>query len=166
MSALDPSAGVRGWNHCMVHTGAFCHPKTEDEVKNFLKSSVLPFCNRGMEKMFVFVILSTMGINDLLRAERLQAWVRNSNQHLSSLVPPLGTRACASRSSGKLGSVGTPQPACPRVHSVASTHWFINLFIHLSDLIKCSLPDTVLGSWRYTKTDDGTSILGGVKGDR
>lgn len=36
----------------------------------------------------------------------------------------------------------------------------IDLFIHLNDLVKCSLPDTFLGNCRHTKTDDGASILG------
>lgn len=73
------STCVRGWNHCMVHTGAFCLPKTKDEVKN-KKSRILSFCNQGMEKMFVIVIHSTTGVNGLLRTEMLQGWVVTSKQ--------------------------------------------------------------------------------------
>lgn len=51
--------------------GAFCLPKTKDEVKN-KKSRILSFCNQGMEKMFVIVIHSTTGVNGLLRTEMLQ----------------------------------------------------------------------------------------------
>lgn len=130
-----PSTGVRGWNHCMVHAGAFCHPKTEDEVKNkkaVFSRSVIREWKRCLSLWSPQQpqLMACWG----LTCCRPGSWLPNA--HLSMFVLPVGTWACGSgqdRAFKKLGSIRNSNLSfqVPSSHCVAEQHSFLDWFVHL-----------------------------------